>query len=277
MNSFFNGLVKNIKYINRKMNASRVGAYAGQAAFFMFLSLIPLVMLFLSLLKQFGTESLYISVSAEEFVPGVISSFFNIYIDEIMDDTKLSLTIVSACVLLWSASKGIFAIIGGLNSVYEIKEDRGYFYLRFISIFYTVAFVGFLVGALIIMVFGNMLNDMLYSLLPDLKGLVYIISSLRFIIAFVLLVLFFTVMFKSLPSGKQRFSDQLPGAVITSAGWVSFSILFSFFVDNFSNYANIYGSLTAIIVLLLWLYVCMYIILLGAEINMYIQETRGKN
>ena len=108
------------------MNASRVGAYAGQAAFFMFLSLIPLVMLFLSLLKQFGTESLYISVSAEEFVPGVISSFFNIYIDEIMDDTKLSLTIVSACVLLWSASKGIFAIIGGLNSVYEIKEDRGF-------------------------------------------------------------------------------------------------------------------------------------------------------
>ncbi len=268
MNSFFNGLVKNIKYINRKMNASRVGAYAGQAAFFMFLSLIPLVMLFLSLLKQFGTESLYISVSAEEFVPGVISSFFNIYIDEIMDDTKLSLTIVSACVLLWSASKGIFAIIGGLNSVYEIKEDRGYFYLRFISIFYTVAFVGLLVGALIIMVFGNMLNDMLYSLLPDLKGLVYIISSLRFIIAFVLLVLFFTVMFKSLPSGKQRFSDQLPGAVITSAGWVSFSILFSFFVDNFSNYANIYGSLTAIIVLLLWLYVCMYIMFIGAEINL---------
>ena len=131
-----------------------------------------------------------------------------------------------------------------------------------------MAFVGFLVGALIIMVFGNMLNDMLYSLLPDLKGLVYIISSLRFIIAFVLLVLFFTVMFKSLPSGKQRFSDQLPGAVITSAGWVSFSILFSFFVDNFSNYANIYGSLTAIIVLLLWLYVCMYIMFIGAEINL---------
>ena len=255
------------------MNASRVGPYAGQAAFFMFLSLIPLIMLFLSLLKQFGTESLYAFVFTEEFVPTVVSSFINLYIDEITNDTKTSLTIISAAVLLWSASKGIFAIIGGLNSVYEIKENRGYIYLRFISIFYTIAFVGLLVGALIIMVFGNMLNDMLYSLFPDLKGLVYIISSLRFIIAFVLLVLFFTVMFKSLPSGKQNFFDQLPGAVITSAGWVSFSILFSFFVDNFSNYSNIYGSLTAIIVLLLWLYVCMYIMFIGAEINIILSSS----
>jgi membrane protein len=74
-------------------------------------------------------------------------------------------------------------------------------------------------------------------------------------------------MYKSLPSRKIKFIDQIPGAVITSAGWVSFSILFSFFVDNFSNYANIYGSLTAIIVLMLWMYICMYIMFIGAELN----------
>ena len=261
------GFIKNIKYISRKITASRIGTYSAQTAFFMFLSLIPLVMLLLSLLKQIGTESM-ISTVVVDFTPDVISSFFNIYMDEIMDDSKMSFTIVSGLVLLWSASKGVFAIIGGLNSVYEIKETRNYFFLRLLAMFYTIAFLVILVGALLILVFGDMLNDLLYSLFPDLKGLVYIVSSLRFIIGFVLLVLFFSVLYKALPSGKQRFSDQIPGAVITGAGWVSFSILFSFFVDNFSNYANIYGSLTAIIVLLLWLYVCMYIMFIGAEINL---------
>lgn len=263
-----NSIIKNIKYLSRKVTANRIGTYAAQTAFFMFLSLIPLVMLLLSLLRQFGSNEIVIAGIAESFTPEVISSFFDLYMDEIMDDSKLSFTIVSGVVLLWSASKGVFAIIGGLNSIYEIKEDRNYFYIRFFAMFYTVAFIVILVCALILMVFGDKFNDLLYSFLPDLKGLVYILSSLRFIIGFVALVLFFTLLYKALPSGKQKFSDQLPGAVISSAGWVSFSMLFSYFVDNFSNYANIYGSLTAIIVLMLWLYICMYIMFFGAEINM---------
>lgn len=260
-------IFKNIQYFTRKVSASRIGAYSAQTAFFMFLSMIPLVMLILSLAHQIGSSVEAISTAADEFAPEAIRSFLDIYIDEIINDGRLSLTIASAVILLWSASRGIFAIIGGLNSVYEIKEGRNYFIIRITAIFYTVAFIIMLIGALLLMVFGDSLNDMLYSLLPNLKGLVYIVSSLRFILGFVVLILFFSVLYKSLPSGKMRFIDQIPGAVITSAGWVSFSILFSFFVDNFSNYANIYGSLTAIIVLLLWLYICMYIMFVGAEVN----------
>ncbi len=260
-------LFKNIQYFSRKATASRIGAYSAQTAFFMFLSLIPLVMLILSLIRQLGSPVESISAIANEFAPGAVSSFFEIYIDEIVDDGRFSLTIASAVVLLWSASRGIFSIIGGLNSVYQIKEERNYFLIRLLAIFYTISFIIMLIGALLLMVFGDSLNDLLYSLLPDLKGLVYIISSLRFILGFIILILFFSILYKSLPCGELKFIDQIPGAVITSAGWVSFSILFSFFVDNFSNYANVYGSLTAIIVLLLWLYICMYIMFIGAQVN----------
>jgi membrane protein len=262
-----NILIKNIKYLTRKAAASRIGAYSAQTAFFMFMSLIPLVMLSLSLLKQIGATTSYFAGIAKEFAPDVVSSFFRTYIDEIMVESELSLTIASALILLWSASKGVFAIIGGLNSVYEIKENRNYFLVRIMAIFYTIAFVIIIVTALLIMVFGEELSNLLYSLLPNLKGLVYIITSLRFIIGFLILVIFFSILYKTLPSAKKKFLDQIPGAVISSAGWVSFSVLFSFFVENFSNYANIYGSLTAIIVLMLWLYTCMYILFLGAEIN----------
>jgi len=262
-----NKFIKEIKYFLRKISASRVGAYSAQTAFFMFLSLIPLVMLLLSLVRQLGTPTDEIAQITSDFAPGFLSSFFTTYIDEIVRDGRLSLTIVSAVILLWSASRGIYAIIGGLNSVYEIKEERNYFLIRILAVFYTVAFIVILVGALLLLVFGDEINDLLYSLLPNLKGLVYILSSLRFILGFVILILFFSVLYKSLPSQKMKFIDQIPGAVITSAGWVSFSILFSFFVDNFSNYSNIYGSLTAIIVLMLWMYICMYIMFIGAEIN----------
>ncbi len=269
-----NGFVKNVKYLSRKITSSRIGAYAAQTAFFMFMSLIPLVMLFISFLEQLGTSEGAFLIFNDKLLPGVFNSFFNMYANEIIYQNNPSMTIVTVVILLWSASKGIYAIIGGLNSVYEIKENRNYFIIRIASIFYTISFMFLLVGALSIFVFGDKLNQILISLFPDITGLVYIISSLRFIIGFVLLVLLFSILYKALPSGHQYFSEQIPGAVITSAGWVSFSILFSFFVDNFSNYANIYGSLTAIIVFLLWLYVCMYIMFVGAKINFILSKNK---
>ncbi len=264
MKTFFN----NTKYLIRKAGASRISAYSAQAAFFMFLSLIPMIMLLLSLLNRIGSSETEITVIAYEFMPSAVSSFFDTYIEEIMDSGKLSLTIISALVLLWSASKGVFAIIGGLNSVYEIKEDRNYFLLRFFAILYTVAFVLILMFALMVMVFGSKFNDFICSMFPNITGLVYIISSLRYILGFAMLVLFFTLLYKMLPNGKIKFTKQVPGAVLASGGWVAFSFAFSFFVENFSNYANIYGSLSAIIVFMLWLYTCMYILFIGAEINL---------
>lgn len=260
-------LWKAIKYFGRKISANRVGAYSAQTAFFMFLSLIPLVMLLLTMLSKFGTTSEEIINNVQDVAPSVLLRFLNAYLDEIIDVGSISVTIVSALVLLWSASRGVFAIIGGLNSIYEVKETRNYFVLRLLAVLYTVAFVAMMLIALLLMVFGNAIGEYIYSVMTDLKGLVYIISSLRFIIGFVMLVLFFMLVYKTLPGAKVRFAEQIPGAVISGAGWVAFSILFSFYIDNFSNYANIYGSLTIIIVLMLWLYGCMYIMFLGAQLN----------
>ncbi len=270
--------LKKIEYFSRKLNAHKVGAYSAQTAFFMFFSFVPLIMLILSLLKLLVDSPDEIAAIANEMTPNVISDFLSVYLEEIMSVGKLSLTIVSAITLLWSASKGVFSIIGGLNSIYEIKEERNYFALRFLAVFYTVAFTMILVAVLLLMVFGKTISNFLYTNFPSLSGLIYVISSLRFIVGFVFLVLFFMVVYKALPSGKIRFFDQFPGAIVSSAGWVSFSIVFSFFINNFSNYSNIYGSLTAIIVLLLWLYICMYIMFFGAEVNLYLSaKSKSQN
>ena len=247
-------LIKKIKYFSRKVSASRIGAYSAQTAYFMFFSLVPLVVLLLSLVSRLDilSSSEYLTTTAKEFSPSVLNGFFSDYFSELIGANTLSLTIVSAFVLLWSASKGIFSIIGGLNSVYEVRESRNYFLLRILAVFYTVVFIVILLLALFLMVFGKTIANYMYSLFPNLKGLVYVVSSLRFIIGFL--------------------SDQMPGAMISATGWVSFSILFSFFIDNFSNYSKLYGSLAAVMVLLLWMYVCMYIMFIGAEINFILSQ-----
>ncbi|MBQ0110108.1 MAG: YihY/virulence factor BrkB family protein [Clostridiales bacterium] len=269
--------IKSIRYFTRKSNASRLGAYSAQTAFFMFFSLIPLIMLLFSLMSRIGYSAEEIIESTKDYISGVFGKFLTSYLPEITAEGKLSLTIVSAVALLWSASRGVYSIIAGFNSVNEIKEERNYFLLRLTAMLYTFAFIVIIVIALLLMVFGNYIGGLFYDAFPELKGLVYIISSLRFIIGFVALILFFMLVYKSLPSCKIKFSEQMPGAVLSSAGWVSFSILFSFFVDNFGNYSNIYGSLTAIIVLMLWLYICMYIMFFGAELNFILSGKARKS
>ena len=133
--------IKAIKYFLRKVSASRVNAYSAQTAYFMFLSLIPLIMMLFSLLQIFGDAGETLTDTISKILPGILGEFINEYVIEIITDGRLTPTIISAILLLWSSSRGVFSIIGGLNSVYEIKETRKYLWVRFLSVLYTLAFI----------------------------------------------------------------------------------------------------------------------------------------
>ena len=259
--------IKGIKYFIRKINASKIGAFSAQTAFFMFLSFIPLILLFLNLSQKLGANAERLIYVSKNFAPDFLNAFIETYIPEILTAENRSMTIISALVLLWSGSKGLFSIIGGLNSVYGIKENRNYFVLRLTAMLYTALFILSLIVALVLFVFGAEISKIIYLILPNPTVIILIITSLRFFLGFLILGLFFTVIYHTLPCKSHSFSDQIPGAMIASAGWISYSLLFSSFIENFSNYSSLYGRLTATIVLLLWLYNCMYIMFVGAEIN----------
>ena len=91
--------------------------------------------------------------------------------------------------------------------------------------------------------------------------------SLRTVIGFAILIIFFLILFLAIPNRKSSILDELPGAIIAAAGWMIFSYLYSFYIDNIGSFSNMYGSLTTIVFLMLWLYFCMYILFFGAEIN----------
>lgn len=227
-----------------KIRDDSISAFAAQAAFFIILSIIPFIMFLFTLLNLFP-------VTAGDF-------------------KRLPAGILSGIAALWSASRGTLALIRGLNAVYKHKETRNYFLVRAISMIYTLCFAALLLITLVLLVFGNRVYNRIMSQLPLLGDLAFLIMSLRTLVTMGILTLFFLLLYLVIPNRKSRLFAELPGAVITAAGWISFSFLFSFYIDHLSGNTFAYGSLTTLAFSMLWLYFCMYILFVGAEVNVFL-------
>lgn len=162
------------------------------------------------------------------------------------------------------------AIARGLNAVNDIDESRNYFILRILATIYTLLFAIMILFTLAFLVFGNRLYLLIVSYFPMLNNIAAFVINIRRITAFILLTFFFACFYKVLPSKKMKFLHQVPGALFSSAGWLVFSYFFSIYVDFSKNISYMYGSLAGIILLMLWLYLCMYIMFFGAELNILI-------
>lgn len=264
---------KLIGLLSRKIRDDYIEAFSAQAAFFIIISFFPFVMLFLSII-QFTSlgESNTLRILTQIF-PSAINSMIISVVTEIYDTTSSSTVIsITAITALWSAGKGFLAITKGLNSVYEIKETRNGIFLRAVSALYTLIFAIMLIATMVLFVFGNRLYLWIELRFPLFKKMALLIISLRTILGLVILLVFFLLIYVVIPNRKTRLMNELPGAMICAAGWMGFSYAFSYYIDNFSNYTSTYGSLTAIVLFMLWMYFCMYILFIGAEFNLLFEN-----
>lgn len=252
---------------SKELNRNNISAHASSAAFFIFLSLIPMLLLLCAIIPLTTMTEGNLVMAAKEALPSVFVPFAITIIEEVYDKSSAVISI-AAIVVIWSAAKGILSIMRALNAINRVEETRNYFVLRFWASIYTVIFLGVIVLSLLIMVFGNVLVEILLSDLPNIKFLFGMIMNFRFMFVWIILALFFMVLYSMIPNKKLKFRLQLPGAVFASVGWSIFSWGFSMYVDYFNAF-DMYGSLSTIVMVMLWLYICMYILMLGAEINRY--------
>ena len=257
------------------VNSHHTGAYAAQAAYFFVLSMIPIILLLLTTV-QFTplTKSDVMEAVLQVFptsVEGLIASIVNQVYNQ--SGHIIPITILVA---LWSAGKGVLSVTSGLNSVYGSTETRNYVYLRFRASFYTVIFILAIVLSLVLSVFGNSITIMLNNHFPFLERVTMFIIEIRTLLTLIVLTVFWDLVYKFLPNrkyiGKTTLKRQLPGAVFTACGWLLISFVFSMYLDIFKGFSNMYGSLTTIILIMLWLYMCMYVILLGGEVNALLER-----
>lgn len=259
-------------HIFAKIRKDYLSAFSAQAAFFILLSFFPFMLFMLNMTKYLPFNQTDVMNAVISIIPMDLHSYVVTIINELYSKTSGTIISFSAILLIWSASRGILAISTGLNAVYRTKESRNYFVLRFIATIYTFLMAIIIVVVLSVFVFGNTIINAIIQKYSQFENIASFIVSIRTAAGIVVLVIFFMLVYKKLPNRKGRKRDELPGALFTTTIWLGLSYLFSIFIDNFTNISYTYGSLTGIIIALMWLYICMYVMLLGAEINYFLQE-----
>ncbi len=269
MNKSVREVYQTIQGFLTRMKFDNVNEFSAQASFFLILSVFPFIMLLLTIIHYTPLEQSVLLSSMLDITPEALNPLITSVINEMYEKasgTMLSLTAVAA---IWSSSKGMRAITRGLHSVFHIRQKRNYFFERAIAILYTIVLLFAIILSLVLVVFGNSILHFLSSHLPFIYGIVEVFVKQRFLIILLVLSLLFSLLYKSIARKRYTLMQLLPGSLFSSLGWLIFSYAYSMYVNQFSNFSYMYGSLTAIVILMLWVYICMYILFIGGEINIY--------
>jgi len=258
----------------KKMHEDSVSAYSAQSAFFVIISFFPFTMLIMTLTRFLPVELNLQRHLANNIFDPATSDFVNGILRELSGKAASGALLGAMGIsAVWSSSRCLLSVIGGLNQIYGSAVKRSYLFLRITSIIYILALQVTVIISLALLVFGEQINDWLITSL-NIRGMSDFMVNIRWIMGLLVLILFFVFIYTIVPERKTRFLSEMPGAVVSAFGWLGFTGLFTMYVDNFSNYGALYGSLTAAVILMLWLYFCMYIMFFGAEVNVYLQSKR---
>ncbi len=270
------GLIGKALSLWQRLRAMQIPNHAANAGYFIVLSVFPALVLLLSLLRYTPLDAgdlldLLSGLLPEALLPAAQKLIISTYAH-----TGAAMVSVSAVGALWSASRGIYGLLTGLNTIYGVQEDRSYAYTRLISMVYTFLFLVVLVLTLVLGVFGERLVQSLPPARGALGEFLSEVIDLRFFLMLTVQTGVFTAMFMVLPNRRNGFRESLPGAMLACAGWLLFTRVFSFYVEYFSHYSSIYGSVYAVALSMLWLYFCLSIVFYGGALNCLLMERKEK-
>ena len=252
----------------------QISLHAAYAGYFIILAVFPALLMLLSLLRFAGLQvEILVDMMGEILPPALMETVEGMIYSAWLHSTGTVLGL-SALTALWSASRGVYGLLRGLNAVYDVWENRGCLYTRGISVIYTFLFGVVLILTLVLHVFGNAVFRWLSMV--DNPVVIFLVDlvDVRFFLLMMLQSLIFTLMYMVLPNGRNGFGSSLPGGILSSVGWLVFSDLFSIYVEHFNRYSLIYGSVYALALGMLWLYCCLSILFYGGALNHWLSSRK---
>lgn len=264
---YIKAIYKAFSLFGKKITHDAVAAFSAQTAFFIIISAFPFLVLIVSVLEKIPFISADMMYTVLDIFPRTVMEYMENIIKEICSGNSVAIISISAAVLLWAASKGVTSIMRGLNFIYKIDEKRNFLEIRLVSVGYTIGFVVYIVLTLIFIFGGGMLSSLLKSRIPENLFFTVIYRIVSFLGKLMLLTVLFGLVYLIVPKRKATIKSQLPGAALSALGWLGYSWFYSFYIDHLAGNSYVYGSLTSIILIMLWLYVCMYIFFIGGEVN----------
>lgn len=263
-------LTKHVKWFIHRTTVDRLDSTSAHGAFFLIISLLPFLAFLLTLMQQihFAGGSTLIEMGLRVFPDSVAD-----YLRELLPDPFTSGSVMPVAVIaaIWSSSMGMLAIIQGLDQIYRSQDNRGFIRLRLMAVLYVIVFALVVLVVAALLVFGSTIYRALLKSSPPFFAT--LLMNFKSLAGFVLLFAFFMLLYTFVPRRHVKFLHNLAGAAFCAGGWVLFSFFFSLFVENFANF-SIYGGLATLVIFMFWLFFCMYILFLGAEVSMWL-ETSG--
>lgn len=259
------------------MGSRRLTTYSSSCAYYLFMSLVPVIMLLVSVLQYTPLTRDVVLEAVADYVPDSLYEIVYFIVTSIYNGGRVALT-VSILLTIWSASACMKALLRGMDSVYDAERKEDYIRFSLRACFYMMIFVFILMLSFFVMVYGGKILDYIEQSMPvnhSLDFLFTLAKYLRFVIILALLALVFCLLYKWMPARRLKFRRQLPGAVFSSVAWAAFSFIFSFYV-SLSDRFGAYGYIGTIMVAMIWIFYCFYFLLLGGFINHYIEMKRAE-
>lgn len=268
---------KLIQKLSTNMKKDHVSECSAECSYYTILSFIPFIILLITLIQYtniapqtlFEAISKIIPSSMNEMVLGIVQEAYS---------KSLGTVSISIIFTIWVAGRGLFALTKGLQFVYHVdnEEKASYIYLRVKAIIETIIFIILIVVGLVLLVFGNSLRGIIQEHFGGLRNY-NIWSSILTGIGFILATfLIFILLYKYIPKNKVTFKSQIYGALFGAIALNAVSFIFSKYLDIFKGFSLTYGSLTTLMLIMMWTYSCFYTVFLGAEFNKLINKKRSE-
>ncbi|WP_120993352.1 YihY/virulence factor BrkB family protein [Stutzerimonas urumqiensis] len=262
-----------IKRTFKEFSNDDMSTYASALAYRALFSLFPFVLFLMSLLGFLHLPNFFdwLRQQAALLLPPMAIDQVNTVIDELQRQEQgfLSLGILLA---LWTASAGVRSLMNAMNAAYDVKEERPIWKLYLLSFIYTLGIAIMLLAAAGLMIVGPQVMEWLAARVGLEQVVVILWTWLRWPVVVILLMLAVAMLYYFAPNVQQQFRFITPGSVLAVIVWIAASLGFGLYVQNFSDYNATYGSIGAIIVLLLYFYISSAVLLLGAELNAVIEH-----
>ena len=269
-------LVRTVKeFIDDEMST-----YASALAYQMLFSLFPFLLFLIALIGFLHLPDFFswLRLQSELVLPPQALEQVNPVIDQ-LQQSKGGLLSVGIVIALWTASAGVRLMMSAMNAAYDVVEERPVWKRIPLSVFYTIGIAIMLLAAAGLMVTGPQVMSWLASQIGIEEFIVTLWTILRWPLIIILMMVAVAVIYYVMPDVKQEFRFITPGSVLAVVVWIIASLGFGYYVKTFADYNAMYGSIGAIIVLLLYFYISAAVLLLGAEMNAVIEHmsNEGKN
>ncbi|WP_077210883.1 YihY/virulence factor BrkB family protein [Bacillus dakarensis] len=269
--------LRNLILLWKKIEEDDVFGLGAQLAYFFLLSLFPLLIFLVTLLPYLPLTQDDLLGVVGDFAPGETMLFIESNLNEIMSHHNGTLLSFGIIATVWAASNGLNAVIRALNKAYDVKESRSFFVARGVAILFTFAMIFVFILVLILSVFGKQIGIYLFAKFGLSQEFITVWNTLRWALSAITIFTIFLVLYWIAPNKKFKCVQAVPGALFAVISWSLVSLGFSYYVNNFGNYSVMYGSIGAVIVLMIWFYLSGIIIILGGEINAFSSKRKNEN